>query len=164
MGDYRGAFGENEQEHPASFRADAAGAKARRGGEEKISHRDRARAVSCAALQKGEMKAPKRRRKKRSPSMRFKLDGEWWTVRVQRPPSKELCEGMAHYRRRTVYLHPRALKQNMAGIVAHEIAHVTMPCVAETNVRDHERVVSVVLAWAAGLMDGKVSIGKHKAA
>ena len=105
--------------------------------------------------------APRRRSKR--PTLRFKLDGEWWTVRVQRPPSKELCEGMAHYKKRTVFLHPAALKGNLLGICAHELAHVTMPCVDETNVRDHERLVSVVVRWAAGLNDGKVTIGQHRA-
>ena len=104
-----------------------------------------------------------RKRRKGPPSMRFKFDGEWWTVRVQRPPSKELCEGMAHYRRRTVYLHPKAVAGNLLGIVAHELAHVTMPCVDETNIRDHERLVSVVVRWAASLNDGKVTIGQHRA-
>jgi hypothetical protein len=104
------------------------------------------------------------RRKKRPPSMRFKVDGVWWTVRIQRPPDKELCEGMAHYKRKTVFLHPAAIKSNLLGIVAHEIAHVTMPCVDETHIRDHERIVSVVTRWAAKYNDGKISIGRHKAA
>jgi hypothetical protein len=103
------------------------------------------------------------RRKKRAPSMRFKVDGVWWTVRIARPPDKELCEGMAHYKKKTVFLHPKAVKDNMLGIVAHEIAHVTMPCVDETHVRDHERIVSAVTRWAASLNDGKITIGKHKA-
>jgi hypothetical protein len=30
-------------------------------------------------------------------------------------------------------------------------------------VRDHERLVSVVVRWAAGLNDGKVTIGQHRA-
>lgn len=104
------------------------------------------------------------RRKKRPPSMRFKVDGVWWTVRIQRPPDKELCEGMAHYKRKTVFLHPAAIKGNLLGIVAHEIAHVTMPCVDETHIRDHERIVSCVTRWAAKHNDGKISIGRHKAA
>ena len=90
------------------------------------------------------------------------MDGEWWKVVVQRPPGKELCEGMAHYRKKTVFLHPNAIKGNLLGIVAHELAHVTMPCVDEQNVRDHERLVSVVVRWAAGLNGGKVSIGQHR--
>jgi hypothetical protein len=62
--------------------------------------------------------APRRRSKR--PTLRFKLDGEWWIVKVQRPPSKELCEGMTDFRRRVVYFHPQALKANLLGIVAHE--------------------------------------------
>jgi hypothetical protein len=113
------------------------------------------------------MKKParaQRRRKSKRPTLRFKVDGEWWKVVVARPPAKELCEGITHYKRRTVYLHPNAVAGNLLGIVAHEIAHVTMPCVDETHVRDHERIVSVVTAWVANqFCDGKISIGKHKA-
>jgi hypothetical protein len=105
-----------------------------------------------------------RKRGKRRPVFRFKLDDEWWTVRIQRPPSKELCEGIAHYKKRTVFLHPKAVKGNLLGIVAHEIGHVTMPCVDETRIREHERIVSVVAEWVANtFLDGKISIGRHKA-
>lgn len=105
------------------------------------------------------------KKRKKRPTFRFRLDGEWWTVKIQRPPAKELCEGITHYKRRTVYLHPKAIKDNLLGIVNHEIAHVTMPCVDETHVRDHERVTSVVAEWVANTFcDGKISIGRHKAA
>jgi hypothetical protein len=105
---------------------------------------------------------PRRLRKAR-PSLRFKLDGEWWTVEVQRPPSKELCEGMTDFRKRVVYFHPQALKANLLGIVAHEIGHATMPCVDETHIRDHERLVSVVTRWLANTFnDGRVTIGQHR--
>lgn len=105
-----------------------------------------------------------RKRKKRPPSMRFKVDGAWWTVKIQRPPDKELCEGMAHFKKRIVFLHPSAIAGNLLGIVAHEIAHVTMPCVDETHIRDHERIVSVVARWAAkNFCNGKISIGRHRA-
>jgi hypothetical protein len=69
--------------------------------------------------------APRRRSKR--PTLRFKLDGEWWIVKVQRPPSKELCEGMTDFRRRVVYFHPQALKANLLGIVAHESATPLCP-------------------------------------
>ena len=103
------------------------------------------------------------RRRSKRPTMRFRLDGEWWTVKVQRPPSKELCEGMTDFRRRVVYFHPKALKANLLGIVAHEVGHATMPCVDETHIRDHERVVSVVARWLANTFcEGKISIGQHR--
>ena len=105
-----------------------------------------------------------KRRRKPVPTMRFRVDGVWWKVVIQRPPDKELCEGITHYKKRVVYLHPSAVAGNLLGIVAHEIAHVTMPCVDETHVRDHERIVSVVARWAAkNFCDGKISIGRHKA-
>jgi hypothetical protein len=111
------------------------------------------------------MKKPataQRRRRKRVPRMRFKLDGEWWTVRIERPPSKELCEGICHYKRRTIYFHPRALKTNMLGIIAHELAHCVFPIVDETHIRDFERVTSVVARWASKYTDGQISIGQHR--
>jgi hypothetical protein len=53
------------------------------------------------------------------PTMRFKLDGHWWRVKIQRPPCKELCEGLCHYEQRTIYLHPEALTGNGIGIIVH---------------------------------------------
>jgi len=97
------------------------------------------------------------------PTYRFRIDGEWWTVKVQRPPSKDLCEGITDYKKRIVYFHPNALKANLLGIVAHEIAHVTMCCVDESHVREHERVVSVVARWLAKTFcNGEISIGQHR--
>ena len=102
-------------------------------------------------------------RKSKRPTMRFKLDGEWWTVRVQRPPDKELCEGTTNYRTRTVYFHPHAIQANLLGIVAHELAHVNFVCADETHVRDHERLVSVVTRWLAKTFcEGKIPIGQHR--
>ena len=107
-------------------------------------------------------KAKTRKRQKR-PTFRFKLDGEWWTVKVQRPPDRELCEGQVNYRQRVVYFHPKAVKDNLLGIVAHELAHVNFVCADETHVRDHERLVSVVTRWLANTFaDGKISIGQHR--
>jgi hypothetical protein len=107
--------------------------------------------------------ATAQRRRRKRPTMRFKLDGEWWTVKVQRPPDKDLCEGSVSYRRRIVYFHPKALKANLLGIVAHELAHVNFCCADETHVRDHERLVSVVTRWLAKTFcDGQISIGQHR--
>lgn len=103
------------------------------------------------------------KRRSRRPTLRFRYDGQWWTVRVQRPPDKELCEGTVDYKKRVVYFHPRAVQGNLLGIVAHEIAHVTMACVDEAHVRDHERLCSVVARWLAReFCEGKISIGQHR--
>lgn len=102
-------------------------------------------------------------RRKKRPTFRFRLDGEWWTVKVQRPPDRELCEGQVNYRRRIVYFHPKAVKDNLLGIVAHEMAHVNFVCADETHVRDHERLCSVVTRWLANTFnDGKISVGQHR--
>ena len=104
-----------------------------------------------------------RKHHKTRPVFRFKLDGEWWTVRVQRPPSKDLCEGMTDYKKRVVWFHPNAVKGNLLGIVAHELAHVNFVCSDETHVRDHERLCSVVTRWLANTFnDGKIRIGQHR--
>jgi hypothetical protein len=97
------------------------------------------------------------------PTFRFKLDGEWWTVKVQRPPDRELCEGQVNYRKLVVYFHPKAVKDNLLGIVTHELAHVNFVCADETHVRDHERLTSVVTRWLANTFNGgKISIGQHR--
>jgi hypothetical protein len=102
-------------------------------------------------------------RKRKRPTLRFKLDGEWWTVKVARPPSKELCEGMTDYKKRVVWFHPNAVAGNLLGIVCHELAHVNFVCSDETHVRDHERLVSVVARWLAKTFcDGQISIGQHR--
>jgi hypothetical protein len=103
------------------------------------------------------------KKRTKRPTLRFKLDGEWWTVKVARPPSKELCEGMTDYKKRIVWFHPNAIAGNLLGIVAHELAHVNFVCSDETHVRDHERLVSVVTRWLANeFCEGKISIGQHR--
>jgi hypothetical protein len=105
-----------------------------------------------------------RRRKKRRPAMRFKLDGQWWTVKVQRPPDKERLDGMCHYARRIIYLHPEALKGDLLGVIAHELVHATIPPTDETHVKDAERLICCVVRWAAtNFNGGKISIGRHRA-
>ena len=109
------------------------------------------------------MNKPRAKKSVKRPTLRFKLDGEWWTVLVQRPPDKDLCEGQVNYRTRVIYFHPKAVKDNLLGIVAHEMAHVNFVCADETHVRDHERLVSVVARWLAKTFcDGKISIGQHR--
>jgi hypothetical protein len=103
------------------------------------------------------------KKRTKRPTLRFKLDGEWWTVKVARPPSKELCEGMTDYKKRIVWFHPNAIAGNLLGIVAHELAHVNFVCADETHVRDHERLVSVVARWLANTFtEGKLPIGQHR--
>jgi hypothetical protein len=103
------------------------------------------------------------KKRTKRPTLRFKLDGEWWTVKVARPPSKELCEGMTDYKKRIVWFHPNAIAGNLLGIVAHELAHVNFVCADETHVRDHERLVSVVARWLANTFtEGKIPIGQHR--
>ena len=97
----------------------------------------------------------------KTPTMRFKLDGSWWRVKIQRPPCKELCEGLCHYEQRTIYLHPDAVKGNGIGIIVHEVAHAVMPPIDETHIRDLERVVSVVAKFVSKHTGGTISVGKH---
>jgi hypothetical protein len=95
--------------------------------------------------------------------LRFKLDGQWWSVHVQRPPDKELLDGCCVYKKRRIYLHPRALKGDLLGIVTHELTHCVIPPTDETHVRDLERLVCVVTRWAANeFNEGKISIGQHR--
>jgi len=104
------------------------------------------------------------RRHKKRPTMRFRLDGQWWTVKVQRPPDKERLDGMCHYARRIIYLHPEAVKGDLLGVVAHELVHCTIPPTDETHVKDAERLICCVVRWLANeFNDGKISIGRHRA-
>jgi Zn-dependent peptidase ImmA (M78 family) len=103
-------------------------------------------------------------RRKKRPSMRFRLDGEWWTVKVQRPPDKEKLDGMCHYRKKIIYLNPTAVAGDLLGVVAHEITHAVIPPTDETHVLDNERLICCVVRWAAkNFNDGKISIGRHRA-
>jgi hypothetical protein len=112
-------------------------------------------------MQKAATAPPKPR--KRRPALRFKLDGDWWTVRVGRPPDKEKLDGLCHYKNKTIWLAPHALKGDLLGIVTHELTHAVIPPTDETHVRDLERLVCVVARWAAHTFnDGKISIGQHR--
>lgn len=103
------------------------------------------------------------KKRKRRPTLRFKLDGHWWTVHVARPPDKELLDGCCVYKKRRIYLHPNAVKGDLLGIVTHELAHAVIPPTDETHVRDLERLVCVVVRWAANkFTNGKISIGQHR--
>ncbi len=94
--------------------------------------------------------------------MRFKLDGHWWRVRIQRPPCKELCEGLCEYSTRTIYLHPNAIKGNGIGIIVHEVAHAVLPAIGEDHILELERVVSAVAKFTSRHTGGTLSVGKHK--
>jgi len=100
----------------------------------------------------------------RVPTMRFKYDGSWWRVKIQRPPARECLEGMADYETRTVYLDPRAVAANGLGIIVHEIAHVVLPHVAEEPVLELERICSAVAKFTAKHAKGCITIGHHKPA
>jgi hypothetical protein len=99
--------------------------------------------------------------KKKPPTMRFKLDGSWWRVVIQRPPVKELCEGLCDYDSRTIYLHPEAIRKNAVGIVTHEVAHAVLQPIGEDHIRELERVVSVVTRWVGDKSGGQLSVGQH---
>jgi hypothetical protein len=97
----------------------------------------------------------------KTPTMRFKFEGHWWRVKIQRPPTKELCEGLCDYDSRTIFLHPQAVKVNGLGIVVHEIAHALLRPVNEDHVLELERVVSAVALFTAKHTGGTISIGNH---
>ena len=95
--------------------------------------------------------------------MRFKLDGHWWRVRVQRPPDRETLDGQCDYGARTIYLHPKAVRSDLLGIVAHEVIHATIAPTDESHVLEAERLICAVVRWAARHNGGRISIGPHKA-
>ena len=112
------------------------------------------------------MKKPatgQRRRKKGIPVMRFRFDGEWWKVKICRPPEKEVLEGLVRYDLRTIYLDPRAVANNGFGIIVHEVAHAILRDIAEDPILELERVASAVARFTAKNTGGTISIGRHRA-
>lgn len=100
---------------------------------------------------------------KRIPTMRFKFDGSWWKVKIQRPPEREVLEGLVRYDTRTIYLDPRAVTCNGFGIIVHEVAHAILRDIAEDPILELERVSSAVARFVAKYTKGTISIGRHKA-
>lgn len=101
---------------------------------------------------------------KKVPCMRFKFDGSWWKVKIQRPPDKEVLEGLCVYDTRTIYLDPRAVANNGFGIIVHEVAHAVLRDIAEDPILELERISSAVAKFTARHTGGTISIGRHKAA
>lgn len=95
--------------------------------------------------------------------MRFKLDGHWWKVKIQRPPDREVLDGCCDYSTRTIYLKPKAVRSDLLGIVAHEVLHATIPTTDEDHILESERLICAVTSWAAKHNGGKISIGSHLA-
>lgn len=100
---------------------------------------------------------------KRTPTMRFKFDGSWWKVKIQRPPEREVLEGLVRYDTRTIYLDPRAVACNGFGIIVHEVAHCVLRDIAEDPILELERIASTVAKFVAKYTKGTISIGNHKA-
>jgi hypothetical protein len=99
---------------------------------------------------------------KRIPTMRFKFDGSWWKVKIQRPPEREVLEGLVRYDTRTIYLDPRAVACNGFGIIVHEVAHAVLRDIAEDPILELERISSTVAKFVAKYTKGTISIGNHK--
>ena len=73
-------------------------------------------------------------------------------------------DGQCDYGQRIIYLHPKAVKRDLLGIVAHELIHATIPPTDESHVLEAERLICCVARWAAKHNAGRVSIGPHKRA
>lgn len=95
--------------------------------------------------------------------MRFKFDGNWWKVKIQRPPEREVLEGLVRYDTRTIYLDPRAVACNGFGIIVHEVAHAVLRDIAEDPILELERIASIVAKFTSKYTGGMISIGNHKA-
>jgi hypothetical protein len=68
------------------------------------------------------------------------IRGKKWTLKIQRPPSKNLLDGMCEYNERVIYVHPNA----SAGITAtliHEILHACLPDLKECCVLECESAI-----------------------
>ena len=92
----------------------------------------------------------------RSKTKRIQIDGKTWRVRIMRPPSKELLDGLCVYPDRVIYIHPNALKTCGIETICHEIFHARMGDVCEEAVAEVGKLTGEVCAWAAQHNDGVI--------
>lgn len=86
----------------------------------------------------------------RVPTFRIKIDGSYWTVKVQKPPCKGNTDGLCDKSSRIIYFHPRALSEGRTiELVAHEVTHARCFDLDEPCVTDIGNATSSVARWLA---------------
>ena len=92
----------------------------------------------------------------RVPTKRIAIDGKTWRVKIQRPPAREVCDGLCVTSDRTIYIHPDCIANRGIEIVAHELIHARLYDIEEECVEEIGRLVGEVAGWVARQNDGVI--------
>lgn len=89
---------------------------------------------------------------------RVKIDGQRWTIRLQRPPGKDGTgyDGLCVKDDRVIYLRPDAMKTRGIELVCHELIHARLFDIDESAVDEIGRLCGEVCAWVAEHNDGVI--------
>lgn len=60
---------------------------------------------------------------------RVRIRGAEWRLLLQRPPTREVLDGLCDYDTRTIYINPRA--ECRIGTTIHEVLHAALPDIDE---------------------------------
>jgi hypothetical protein len=86
---------------------------------------------------------------KRVPTKRVAIDGKTWRVKIQRPPTRNVNDGLCEPNVRTVYIHPAAIADCGVETVTHELMHARFYDIEEKAVEEFGRLVGEVVNWVA---------------
>ncbi len=86
---------------------------------------------------------------KRTPTMRMRLDGRCWKVKLHKPPGKNL-DGLCDFTDRIIYIDPTAVASGRGiELAAHEATHARCWDLDETCVEDIGVATSQICAFLA---------------
>jgi hypothetical protein len=66
------------------------------------------------------------------------IRGKRWTIRIARPPLKEVAEGLCDYETRTIYLKPGT---ELPATLLHEVLHACFPDLEEDAITAAENAL-----------------------
>jgi hypothetical protein len=95
--------------------------------------------------------------KARHPTKRIAIDGKTWRVKIQRPPTRDVNDGLCEPNDRTVYIHPAAIADCGIETVCHELMHARFYDIEEKAVEEFGRLVAEVVNWVARQNRGVIS-------
>jgi hypothetical protein len=88
---------------------------------------------------------------------RVSIDGKPWRIKIQRPPAREVYDGLCVKDDRTIYIHPDAIGHRGIELACHEIVHARLFDLDEECVDEIGRLVSEVCNWLARHNDGVIA-------
>lgn len=93
----------------------------------------------------------------RVPTKRIPIDGKTWRIKLQRPPEREVHDGLCVRDDRTIYLHPDGIKQRGIELVVHELLHARFWDIEEDAVEETGRLAGEICAWVARHNGGAIA-------